>query len=253
VKRGRLFRAAAALLGFALTLSLGYWQLQRAAYKEALQARAQARSRLPELDTRALLAVKDLASVWDRTVSLRGTWLPTHTVYLDNRSMQARVGFEVVTPLRLEGSEALLLVRRGWIPRNFMDRARLAPVETPNGPVQLRARVTSLPEPWLELGPAREADAPTGSAPGSAAASQIRQNLDVSGLAAQTGSPVLGAAAQQVGAASEGLLREWTPPQSGVERHYAYAFQWFALASLIAVLSVWFLWIAPHVRSRSVP
>ena len=28
----------------------------------------------------------------------------------------------------------------------------------------------------------------------------------------------------------DGLLREWAPPATGVERHYAYAFQWFALA-----------------------
>ena len=28
----------------------------------------------------------------------------------------------------------------------------------------------------------------------------------------------------------DGLLREWAPLTSGVDRHYAYAFQWFALA-----------------------
>jgi surfeit locus 1 family protein len=30
--------------------------------------------------------------------------------------------------------------------------------------------------------------------------------------------------------AQDGLLRDWAPPTSGVDRHYAYAFQWFALA-----------------------
>jgi len=28
----------------------------------------------------------------------------------------------------------------------------------------------------------------------------------------------------------DGLLREWAPLTTGVDRHYAYAFQWFALA-----------------------
>jgi cytochrome oxidase assembly protein ShyY1 len=28
----------------------------------------------------------------------------------------------------------------------------------------------------------------------------------------------------------DGLLRDWAPLTSGVDRHYAYAFQWFALA-----------------------
>jgi cytochrome oxidase assembly protein ShyY1 len=30
--------------------------------------------------------------------------------------------------------------------------------------------------------------------------------------------------------AEDGLLRDWAPLTSGVDRHYAYAFQWFALA-----------------------
>jgi cytochrome oxidase assembly protein ShyY1 len=30
--------------------------------------------------------------------------------------------------------------------------------------------------------------------------------------------------------ANDGLLRDWAPLTSGVDRHYAYAFQWFALA-----------------------
>ena len=29
----------------------------------------------------------------------------------------------------------------------------------------------------------------------------------------------------------DGLLREWAPLTTGVDRHYAYAFQWFALAA----------------------
>ena len=28
----------------------------------------------------------------------------------------------------------------------------------------------------------------------------------------------------------DGLLRDWTPLKTGVDRHYAYAFQWSALA-----------------------
>jgi len=29
---------------------------------------------------------------------------------------------------------------------------------------------------------------------------------------------------------ADGLVREWAPLTTGVDRHYAYAFQWFALA-----------------------
>jgi surfeit locus 1 family protein len=43
-----------------------------------------------------------------------------------------------------------------------------------------------------------------------------------------------------MGVASEGLLREWPLVGTGVATHYGYAFQWFALSALIAILYVWF-------------
>jgi surfeit locus 1 family protein len=44
----------------------------------------------------------------------------------------------------------------------------------------------------------------------------------------------------QTGAASEGLARDWAPALSGADKNRGYAFQWFALSGLVAVLFVWF-------------
>jgi cytochrome oxidase assembly protein ShyY1 len=41
----------------------------------------------------------------------------------------------------------------------------------------------------------------------------------------------------------DGLLREWAPLTSGVDRHYAYAFQWFALA-----VSGFLFWLITGLR-----
>ena len=30
-------------------------------------------------------------------------------------------------------------------------------------------------------------------------------------------------------------MRAWEPPDFGIERHYGYAFQWFALAATLAI------------------
>jgi surfeit locus 1 family protein len=46
----------------------------------------------------------------------------------------------------------------------------------------------------------------------------------------------------------DGLQRDWTPLDSGVAKHYGYAFQWFALCGLIMVLYAWFQFIAPRRR-----
>ena len=42
--------------------------------------------------------------------------------------------------------------------------------------------------------------------------------------------------------------RDWPRPALDVHKHYGYAFQWFALAALIAGLYVWFQLIRPRLR-----
>ncbi len=46
----------------------------------------------------------------------------------------------------------------------------------------------------------------------------------------------------------DGLRREWPRPASGVEKNRGYAFQWYAIAVLIAALAVFFGWKAWRER-----
>ena len=41
---------------------------------------------------------------------------------------------------------------------------------------------------------------------------------------------------QQQNETPDGLVREWSPPDLGIDKHYAYAFQWFAMAAAILVI-----------------
>ena len=140
--------------------------------------------------------------------------------------MNARVGFYVVTQLRLVKSQKVILVQRGWVPRDFTDRQHLPLVQTPTGLVQLSGRIALAPSKLYELG--------------ESSAGPIRQNLDLTQLRVETGLPLLEVTVQQTGEPSEGLLREWPQPASCVEKHYGYAFQWFGLSALIVLLYVWF-------------
>ncbi|MFT4266936.1 MAG: SURF1 family protein [Xenophilus sp.] len=238
----------------AITLSLGRWQLSRAAQKEALQAGIEAQQRHPPLDMAAFLSIEQPATELHRAVHVRGLWLSAQTVYLDNRQMHGVPGFYVLTPLALEGTEQTLMVQRGWVQRNFLDRARLPPVDTPAGLVDVEARIEPPPAHLLQLGadpPARLAPdlAAQASQAADEAASHIRQNLDLTAFRAETGLPLrTDVSLQQTGAASEGLQRDWPAPALGIEKHYGYAFQWFGLAGLLALLYVWFQLIAPRRR-----
>lgn len=239
MKKARRWLIAGAAVGaFALTQWLGWWQWGRAAQKDAVQAELEARVRLPAVDARELLRSPRSDSLLHRAVVLSGEWDASHTIFLDNRQMSGRQGFYVVTPLVLQGASpaAAILVQRGWAPRNFEDRTRLPAVDTPTGPVTVRGILAPPPAKLYELGQA-------GQGP-------IRQNLDLAAFRAETHLPLVDVSVRQTGAASEGLARDWPPANGGAATNLGYAFQWWAMSALVAVLYVWFQIIVP-LRSRS--
>ena len=162
--------------------------------------------------------------------------------------MGGRTGFWVLTPLALQGSGQVILVQRGWVPRDFAERSRLPVVSTPAGLVTVEGRIAPPPSKLYEF---KGVD----SGP-------IRQNLDLDAFRLETGLPLLQGLLLQTGAPGEGLLREWAAPNLGVEKHYGYAFQWFGLCSLVLILYVWFQLIVPlraklrtksNIKSRDQP
>ncbi len=230
-----------AVAGVLITASLGRWQLDRAAQKQALVDERHAHESMPQLDGSTLGQLGDSpanrAGLLYRPVLLRGRWIAEHTVYLDNRQMQGRAGFYVVTPLALQSSKVVILVQRGWVQRSFTDREALPEVITTDQEVEIRAHLAPWPSRMYEF--ATEDHGP------------IRQNLDLEGFRSATGLPLLEVSAVQTGPASEGLLREWPQVASGIEKHQGYAFQWFGLSATIALLYVWFQIVQPRRKRQN--
>jgi surfeit locus 1 family protein len=227
----------ATVLTMAITASLGRWQLQRADQKLTLQAEMDTRAALPVWTEADLLQAEVPRTAWHRPVRLRGEWVPQASVFLDNRQMDGRPGFFLLTPLRLAGSDRAVLVQRGWTPRDFIDRSRTPDVPTPGGEVTLEGRLAPPPAKLYELGE---------SAPG-----PIRQNVELAAMASEYRLDLLDGSVLQTSDAGDGLSRQWPRVETGVDKHYGYAFQWFALCVLAAVLYLWFQFISPR-RKRKV-
>ncbi len=219
------------------TARLGLWQLDRAAQKTALHEAVLARAALPMVTLEDLATTPEqVAAQAQRRVQLEGRWLAERSIYLDNRQMNGRPGFYLVTPLLLARGDAVL-VQRGWLPRNTRDRTQLAPVSTPDGVVRIEGRITP------GLARLYEFDA--------AASGPIRQNLDVSAYATEIALPLRPLAVVQTddgSMAADGLHRQWLPATLDVSKHYGYASQWFALSALVTGLYVWFQLIRPRRR-----
>ena len=201
-----------------LTLQLGNWQVRRAAEKTELQARIEAGAAAGAV---APAGSADVAE-W-RTVALAGEWQPAGTIYLDNRVHRGRVGYHVLTPLRLSDRSGDVLVNRGWVAGNT-DRRRLPPVTSPAGPVEVAGTVRR-----PETRPFTLAEA--------AGHGQVWQYLDLDRYRESSGFAVRDWIVLQTSAAPDGLVRDWPRPDAGIDRHHGYAFQWYSLAGLSLVLT----------------
>ncbi len=236
--RGAVVLVAALLLA-AVTARLGLWQVDRADQKNRAQQALDVRRALPPLPATALaLRPADGAGQYSRSITLEGRWLPALTVYLENRQMDTRVGFYAVTPLLLDDGTAVL-VQRGWLPRDQADRTRIVAPPAPAGRVAVQGRIAPSPGRIYDFA--------------GAASGPIRQNLEIEAYARETAltlRPVSVVEEDGATAPQDGLLRHWSAPAADVQKHYGYAFQWFALSTLTIALYAWFQIIKPILSRR---
>lgn len=219
--RFRLLPFVAMLVVAAIGISLGQWQLRRAAEKEAVEQRISEREKEPPLRLEGVAASPaDADALEFRQVMLRGDFLPNWTIYLDNRPHAGKPGFHVITPLKIAGSNRHILVVRGWIARDVADRSRIPAIATPAGVVEVTGSVRRHAGRLLQLGQ------PAPLKPGA-----IVQNLDAAQLAQASGLEIEPFIVEQTSDAPDGLVRDWPRPSLGIDRHLGYAFQWFALAA----------------------
>lgn len=209
----------AAVAGIALTLALGNWQLDRASQKREAKARFDAMAAQPPISVTGVeLAASDVDL---RRVEARGVFDPRYAVYVDNRIHRSVPGYHVVMPLRLEGSDRYVLVNRGWIARTA-DRAQLPVVATAAGTVTVRGIAMVPRKRTLELSDHVMEGA-------------IWQNLTIERYRAARPLGIQPFLIRQDNEVQDGLVREWEAPDFGIDRHYGYAFQWFALAATIFI------------------
>jgi surfeit locus 1 family protein len=225
ILRGRRFQPrwrwlVVALCGVALFVSLGNWQLRRADERRALAAAQQAALAAPATPLPATPV--DAPAYALRRIAVRGTFLPAYTIYLDNRVWHDRVGYVVVTPLRLAGSKLQIAVLRGWV-AGMRSRAELPRVRTPAGEQTLDG---------LALSGIPQRFEPKNAAP----EGRVWQNLTVERYHAATGLALQPLLLEQRSDNGDGLSRDWPPHGAGAERNENYAMQWYSFAVLSIVL-----------------
>lgn len=212
-----------------VTSSLGFWQLGRAQLREQIEAEQTRNTALPALSNAQLEGLALDSQLLYRNLALEGTWMSQWSVYL-NRPMNGQAGFWVMTPLRLN-SGSVVLVQRGWAPRDPVLPNKPPTVKTAAEHVHVQGQWISPPSRLMELDSTANAS--------NTSFSQVRQNLDLAQFERETGLTIR-AVMRQNSAADDGLLRDWPNLASRAQSNRGYAFQWFAMSVVGLLLFLWF-------------
>lgn len=214
----RRIAIGAAVLGFAILVGLGAWQLDRRAWKQALIAEVDAGLAADPVvltDGPAPDAVQTLQ--W-RRAEAAGEWAPTGLVRITPRTMDGVVGADYAAPLVLaDGSVIVVLL--GFGAEGVQPPALRAEAARISGVMARAARPSAFtpdnapPDDWYWLEPPAIA-AHAGLRPEMASPLTLRLDTPIGALTPRPSRPVF------------------------ADNHLQYAFTWFGLAAALAAVAL---------------
>ncbi|MCX6033125.1 MAG: SURF1 family protein [Chloroflexi bacterium] len=227
--RGRwLWTTLAMAVLFTGLLGLGFWQLARLGQRRAANAYVLGRLQEPPLQVDEQMLDPDAADL--RRATVRGTYDFAQEIVLRNRTLNELPGVHVIVPLRIAGSDAAILVDRGWIPYESAAADQRTAFDRPAGEVvvtgilrrsQVHRSPLSPPDP--PLGPERpRLDA--------------WFRVDIPRIREQTPYPLLPVFLEEEAPAGQLARRfPWPDPDVALSEgsHLGNAIQWFAFASIL--------------------
>lgn len=214
-----------------LLTSLGFWQLRRAGEKQHLTDLWTSRGLSPPLDNNALLS-GSLAETERRyqPVYLKGFLEGDHVFFVDNQVQSGKVGYHVLVPMRIEGSDIYVMINRGWVVAS-KDRSVLPSLPATGGMAHIHGHIS----PFFRVGLRLKGD----DVPGDGWPSRV-QVVEPLMLEKKLDHAVLPFQILESADDEGGFIREWQPVPQGAEKSRAYALQWFSMAAMTLAMLIWY-------------
>lgn len=220
------------LVGLALTIGLGTWQLERLHWKQDLIARIDRQMAEPAVPLPTRI---DDPSAWEfRPVTLTGRFLNGKEMLLIARPHQGQVGYEVLTPFQRAEGAGVVLVNRGFVPMDRRDPASRIAARV-EGETTLKG-IVRLPQPPGFFQPGNGTPAP-GSAWMRADPPAMAAALSLGDVAPVVVEMLPGQGGGLAGAPA-GTLAGIEPRVELPNNHLQYALTWYGLAVTLAGIYV---------------
>ncbi|MEN9917379.1 MAG: hypothetical protein RLY40_1318 [Pseudomonadota bacterium] len=151
--------------------------------------------------------------------TMQGYFDNQHTFLLENKIYSHQVGYEILTPFKLNDGKKVILVNRGWVPQG-KDRKQLPIIPTFSNQINLQGLIVfpnntfSFKSPYETTWPKRiQTINPE---------FLKKNNFQAFIVVINTKS-------------AYGFTPHWQPIVLSASRHYAYAFQWFGLSITLII------------------
>ena len=221
----RPFTTLLAIVLIAMLVSLGSWQLRRAAEKRVLlDSFAQGSDATRSIDGKTPKVPRY------SQVEAEGHYDGTRQVLIDNMVHAERAGYFVITPFALQGG-GWVLVNRGWVPLG-KSRAERPAIPVPADTRRIRGRADNLPSPGIQMG------TPAVPAPPYPVVAAFPTRGDIARLLNETDWTPAADLVLLDPKEPDGYVRDWTAPGFPPMRHVGYAVQWFGLAAALFVIYI---------------
>jgi surfeit locus 1 family protein len=202
-------------------LSLGFWQLDRADEKRAIESAIVVAQSNPA----QLVEVNEILDKEHYRVLLNGYFDTNKQFIYDNQIVKGNAGYYVLTPFVLNAKTAIL-VNRGFVPW-YGKRGELVDIEIDSQPNTIEVSLIK-PKQRIEL---KQEEIST-------IFPILIQSLDLQQLSQLSGYQIIPMLAQLDIKASDGFFRQWKPFYGSVDKHLGYALQWFLMALVLSIIGI---------------
>jgi len=222
--RSRFFIPASLIIAtLVLLISLGFWQLDRADEKRAIEDQI---ARANSGDAELINSVEFLKEKEYYHIRLQGSYVGDKQFIYDNQIVDQISGYYVLTPFILKGASEAILINRGFIPWSGR-RDKLADIDIREKLTEVKVQI-SIPVKRMELNVSEF----TGDFP------VLIQALDLDEMSAIASLDFVSVVGLLSPESENGFVRQWKPYTGSIERHIGYAVQWFLMALVLAFIGI---------------
>ncbi|MDH5180713.1 MAG: SURF1 family protein [Gammaproteobacteria bacterium] len=207
-------------------IRLGFWQLDRAEQKRSMQTRYEQRAQLPSFHLEP--RVGDGDEMEYRRVYVRGIFESKEQILIDNKIHKGKVGYYVVTPLKMNGSNQYVLINRGWVQAS-PDRNELPDIAVPDKMVTIHG---VLVKPRQDIFMISDKNRESMAWPAR------MQWLDLKEIEKAGKKSFYPFAVLMDADAPDGYVREWGKVNLDPNKNTSYAMQWFSFAVLLVIIYI---------------